>query len=71
MLRKLAMWSKAEMLKSFLFRKDFQNGFTGKGVSIINPFIQPLNPVFESMLQTNNDYGWSSESGKSSQSPLF
>ena len=35
----------------FLLSEDFQNGFTWRGVTIVNPFIQPLNPIFESILE--------------------
>lgn len=45
----------AENRCRFLLSEDFQNGFTWKGVTIVNPFAQPLNPVFESILMENSE----------------
>ncbi len=45
----------AENRCRFLLSEDFQNGFTWKGVTIVNPFVQPLNPVFEGILKDNID----------------
>ncbi len=45
----------AENRCRFLLSEDFQNGFTWKGVTIVNPFVQPLNPLFESVLMKTNE----------------
>ncbi|MBU2513377.1 PIN domain-containing protein [bacterium] len=45
----------AENRCRFLLSEDFQNGFTWKGVTIVNPFVRPLNPVFKSILSDIND----------------
>jgi len=50
----------AENRCRFLLSEDFQNGFTWKGVTIVNPFVQPLNPVFEGILKDNIDHSKSS-----------
>ncbi len=47
----------AENRCRFLLSEDFQNGFTWKGVTVINPFVHPLNPLFESILKDNTDEG--------------
>lgn len=43
----------AENRSRFLVSEDFQNGFTWKGVTIINPFVHPVNPLFQSTLQNS------------------
>jgi len=45
----------AENRCRFLLSEDFQNGFTWKGVTIVNPFVQPLNPIFEGILKDNTE----------------
>jgi predicted nucleic acid-binding protein len=50
----------AENRCRFLLSEDFQNGFTWKGVTVVNPFVQPLNPVFEGILKDNTEHGRSS-----------
>ena len=40
----------AENRCRFLLSEDFQNGFTWKGVTIVNPFASPLNTLFKSIL---------------------
>lgn len=45
----------AENRCRFLVSEDFQNGFTWKGVTIVNPFVRPLNQVFESLINANID----------------
>ncbi len=45
----------AENRCRFLVSEDFQNGFTWKGVTIVNPFVRPLNKVFESIINGNID----------------
>jgi predicted nucleic acid-binding protein len=45
----------AENRCRFLLSEDFQNGFTWKGVTIINPFVRPLNAIFKSILIKGND----------------
>lgn len=44
----------AENRCRFLLSEDFQNGFTWKGVTVVNPFIQPLNPIFKSLLERDD-----------------
>jgi hypothetical protein len=41
----------AENRSRFLISEDFQNGFTWKGVTIVNLFDHPVNPLFQSILK--------------------
>lgn len=41
----------AENRSRFLVSEDFQNGFTWKGVTIVNPFVHPVNPIFQSIFK--------------------
>lgn len=44
----------AENRCRFLLSEDFQNGFTWKGVTIVNPFVHPVNPLFKSIFKDKN-----------------
>ena len=45
----------AENRCRFLLSEDFQNGFTWKGATIVNPFLRPLNPIFDSILKDKDN----------------
>lgn len=35
-----------------LLSEDFQNGFTWRGVTVVNPFVEPRSPLLAGWLRT-------------------
>lgn len=44
----------AENRCRLLLSEDFQNGFTWRGVTVVNPFLVPASPLLTSMLAQSN-----------------
>jgi predicted nucleic acid-binding protein len=44
----------AESRCRLLLSEDFHNGFTWRGVTVANPFVEPRSPLLSALLRTTN-----------------
>lgn len=44
----------ARLLIAQLPSEDFQNGFTWRGVTVVNPFTAPVSPLLAGLLSQSN-----------------
>lgn len=44
----------AENRCRMLLSEDFQNGFTWRGVTVVNPFVEPRSPLLSELLRIRN-----------------